>query len=428
MKNSWKSVNLFDFLIKAMLLFLPFTWALTINIGFPFKFSELFLISILTMIFLIGRVAVPKIGEFKYLGVFVGAILISLVVNFFWSYDYTLSEVSGRFGSKFDSLLKFVYIILATLTFVMVVKAVTRSGPDQYVKFWLYGAFVSALYAFYIFTFSLFDLSPTMLPGHEPQYQSIFIFRVIRNGTFKEGNYMGLYLLISSIIAHQVNRKLMYYFLTAAIITTVSTASIFGAIMFLVLKNLSYLLSKFTLNKLAILFVFVAAVGFGGWSLSDNVYVEKYFVSKFVGSLTKMSSGTDKSRVERTNLTIVASKIFASNPIFGVGISSFSTHYDQYNENNQFEYRDFKIIPNNVYLEVLSEAGLIAFLFWIGFMLSLIKRAKELSRTSYYWGLITIFLSLIAFPTFSMLFIWAFFGLLVGTSENRKISTSPQLF
>jgi hypothetical protein len=73
---------------------------------------------------------------------------------------------------------------------------------------------------------------------------------------------------------------------------------------------------------------------------------------------------------------------------------------------------DAKRIPNNIYVEILSECGSLALIAFLTFLFLVYKYG---SQKSYLLGagLIASFIYFFAFPTFTMLFIWVFLGIVL---------------
>lgn len=73
-------------------------------------------------------------------------------------------------------------------------------------------------------------------------------------------------------------------------------------------------------------------------------------------------------------------EMFLHNPLFGVGIENW---FDKFNLIHPELYDDYKakitsdIYPHNVYLQILSEAGLIAFLLFFCFLFEVLKKLKN---------------------------------------------------
>src|SRR5215208_1477192 len=104
----WKQLaGLRYVLYSIFFFFMPFTQALTFNIGFPLKFSELALFVLFFLYILLRRrVAVPK-PIIILIGTLFFIVSLSFLVNLFWSYGYPLKEHETRFGYNGDSIARY---------------------------------------------------------------------------------------------------------------------------------------------------------------------------------------------------------------------------------------------------------------------------------------------------------------------------------
>jgi O-antigen ligase len=113
------------------------------------------------------------------------------------------------------------------------------------------------------------------------------------------------------------------------------------------------------------------------------------------------------------------------NPVFGIGLSNFALHYKYYNEiyGSGFKNYDSKVIQNNVYAEIFSELGLIGLFLFGLFIYSLYLESKHDKSKVLTFGLLGCFFYFMAFPTFTILFMWVFFGLIHSLpKDNYEIS------
>lgn len=397
-----------DVLLKAFLIFLPFSQALTVNIMFPLKLSEIFL---LCLIFL-RLVSIRNLLEVKksslIIILFCLCILASVILNANYSYNYPLVTSAVRVSPMVDSILKFIYVFLV-VTGMFITKDVLQRKP-QFIKYLFIGAIISASYCWYLFLSGILHIPVFKLPGMDEDSQ--MIMNVIRSGTFKEGNYMGFYLLLVGVVAFFYAKKRTAYFLWATIITTFSTASIFCLFLFFVI----YIYKVYKKHKLKL----VAAIGTLVISLTLLTQLSDDFKSlvynKIFASEDSVENTNDVySRLDRLNTTISGLKMFADNPVFGVGLSNYGLHYSHFNDLPDFDLGG-KRIPNNIYVEILSESGILAFIFFIYFLYLLYKKSNEVSSVLSA-GLIASCAYFLAFPTFTMLFIWVFFSVILSAAS-----------
>lgn len=142
-----------------------------------------------------------------------------------------------------------------------------------------------------------------------------------------------------------------------------------------------------------------------------------------VGSVGKMSH---VSAHERTEFILAGLRMFADNPVVGVGPALYDSCAKNYT-------RAFSvsrvIIVNNVYVELLAETGLVGFISFMIMFACLFRRAmRKIGRTdadSALHAAMAISLSALAvqfmaYPTFKMEFIWLLFGLIAAPIPKRE--------
>lgn len=162
-----------SFFFGLFLLFLPFTQALTFNLFFPLKVSEL-LLFFLFFIFLqvkFNKGYIEILSNTKILFVFLSLATISLVVNYFWMYSYPPKELVFRISRQADSTLRLFYIYLNVFAFFLTIFFLTKR--KDCLKYWIYGAVIASGYAWYIFLSSAMNLPYIKLFGMAENPQSI---------------------------------------------------------------------------------------------------------------------------------------------------------------------------------------------------------------------------------------------------------------
>ncbi|HVS92104.1 MAG TPA: O-antigen ligase family protein [Mucilaginibacter sp.] len=402
-----------DFLVIIFLLFLPFSQALTINVVFPLKISEIFLFLILFYEISVRNILKWRMGgPVMLILIFLVVVFISVVFNFFYRYSYELPTEYSRITPQIDSLLKFIYVIISVVTLVITRNALSEN--PRLIKWFFVGAVISSCYAWYLFFSGMLHLPVLLLPGMDnpPQIMNTGMGDIIRCGTFKEGNYMGFFLLIAAFTALYYKRKILAIFFFLTIVTTFSTTSIFCAIVFYIF----YLFKRFKKYKVkvmgAISIIAVIILLLNQFSESFNTI----FYNKVFGDKDSVENANDLySKADRLNTSYVGLQIFAHNPVLGVGLANYGLHYNHYNELPQLDVVDqAKRIPNNIYVEILSECGGIVFLIFLIFLHQLFRIAKNKSNAVLASGLTACCVYFLAFPTFTMLFIWFFLGVILS--------------
>lgn len=409
------------------LVFLPFTQALTLNLGFPLKVSELVLFFLL-VIFLVKKNTFKSIQSVSLINQILLFFLIwvsfSFVINMFWNYNYSLKEVPNRISPLFDSFLRLVYIYLAAFTFFISQYFFKRD--ISVLKYWVNGAVFAAFFGWYLFVFSGFNLPYFKLPGMDENPQSINGF--IRCGTFKEGNYFGLFLLLSATIAFYLKKTKSGVFLLVSIITTMSTITLISVGVFAV-----YVLRKALLKKKLLLVGLMSlplVIMFSFYFLQTD-YFENNVYKKLVKPANELSKN-NISKVDRVLTSRIALKQGINNLVFGVGPYNYGLHYDKYNDfetylknNNSwslefFNRKNKRAIPNNVYMEIWAEYGVFGFFIFVTFLVLILVKSYKSGNDLMTGGMIALLISFNAFPSFIMLFVWVF--LAIPISINKKAS------
>jgi O-antigen ligase len=149
-----------------------------------------------------------------------------------------------------------------------------------------------------------------------------------------------------------------------------------------------------------------------------------YLQSVIFGKLGTEEVG---SRIKRISLIIAGLRMFADHPLLGVGISQFGYFYNFYQPLGlQGMAETVKLIPNNIYVELLAELGIFGFLLFAAFLVVVYRRLKGPELAPLRWTLIAVLFSLNGFPTYTVMFLWAFFGLAVGASARLGRSQRPR--
>lgn len=409
-----------NFFVKCFYIFLPFTYALTINLGFPFKISEISILVIIIFLLLRSRVKVPNynLTIFQTLALFFVVCSFTTLINLFWPYSYPLREYESRFGFRFDSILKLCYLLFSFIAFVIAIET-CKLNPIKYIKYFLAGAMIASLYSWYLFLSGLLGVKEYLLPGIEnPQYIGVSFGIFIRSGTFVEGNHMGLFLFLAVVLSFYLKKKWLGLFFVLSLIPTFSSIALVAASLFLISYYFKNYYNRRNVHRL-IFFVLFVIVTFS--SLLGNEDFRVMVVSKFVSDKAKpLSNVGEISRMDRLNSAEVALRIGLENPIFGVGLSNYGMHYDEFNTDSRFVFEGAKRIPNNVYAEIFSETGVFGLLLFIYLLYLFYRRTRSDQTGSLRYGLIGFLIYCLAFPTFTILYIWVFFGFIASTQHDKK--------
>ena len=416
---------------------LPFTYALTLKIGFPLKIYELACIFLIPTLFVLGclngslKVKLNRAEKkmFYILGLFLLVYIISAVLGLRKLYvelDAFPAWAVGRFHPIAGSIFKVAYLIFDILLFLIILRY-SKSRLDYYIKAWLVGGILASIYTWYLFTYSIFGLHPFLLPGMKEPLQVIGGFSgesIIRSGTFLEGNFMGAYLLLSVVLClymFDLIRSKWYLFFalffSVTLLTTFSTINILLLVAVLSMYFLHIVSRNFDgLHKPVLLGASFIGILICLFAASKSRYVQKHVFLKLFNP--------SESKIERLNHAITGLRIFSEYPLTGVGPGNYGFYYPVYQVmDDVMERNDRKKIPNNIYVELLSESGIIGFLSMLLFISILLRKFRNTSHRrnfSLFLGMISICLLWMAYPTFLITFQWVYFAVcyLAFTSKN----------
>jgi O-antigen ligase len=404
-------------MVCVVLVTLPFTAALTLNLKFPLKIYEVALL--IAGISCLFDLRIPTLrtaaDAARWILVLVGWALVVLLIDLWLPPEGLIaSGFESRFGPAGDSIAKILYLLLSLFGFLLVAEQ-TYEDEQLVLRLWLIGATLAAVYSWYLFTFSFLGLSPYLLPGIDtPQFFDFGDRVVIRSGTFEEGNFLGLYLVISTLLALYARRRLMAFFLGLTVLVTFSTVNVAAlALLSAVLivrgplaQNRSRRILSVAAGAVCLLGIGILLVGTG--------YAQNVIAAKLVGE-------NAISRLDRLGLAISGLRMFADHPVTGVGISQFGYYYRSYELFNLSEWSIFfgrKRIPNNVYVELLSELGIVGLLLFGGFLRGIWRRLRRRELLHLQLGVLAMLLVWNAFPSYIIMFMWAFWGVALGAAAR----------
>ena len=398
---------------------LPFMTALTIPVGFPLKIYEVALLAAMVIVPFSGRLTLPRrvMPAVLLTAAWIGLAGVILWFRLLFPLP-TMSEagLENRFGPAGDGITKFIYLLLDLFAFILFARFAARDEKG-FLKYWLIGSCIAAAYSYYLFGMNLIGIEkPPLLPEANTSQVLIAGRLFIRCATFREGNEAGLYFAVSSLLAFHAGRKKTAWFVICAIITTFSTLALvvlMGVLAWQFWRRVRTLSFKIRVLLAPLILATVIVVGAG-------IATTVVFQTAVVGKLS--SDGADSvSRLERVVFAQAAFDMFLDNPVFGVGIAQFGynfSHYSSYPVSG-------KPIPNVIYLEFLSEDGLIVFLIFLVFFYRAFRRSGG-DAIYLRAAFLSLTLSFFAYSTISVMFVWALFGLLFGRlTERERLSDAP---
>lgn len=402
------------FLVGLGFLSLPFTKALTIDIGFPLKAYELLFAASLPA-FLLTRHPIQFGGKWPLLRPLIFIWLVA--IGSFFAFTYADAGFLGpdfRGGATLDGIARVGYLLLNFSIFAIIIGRPQLSASSFLVYCWLIGCAISASYLIYcVLSFAIFG-DAFLLPGLERhQLGSFGPLQVSRSGTFEEGNFGGLYFLLSAVIAMHTRHFIFAGFAVAGLILTQSTSAYFG---FIVLLGTYYMLTN--RNYFALIPYFLGAC------------VALFGIFVYFAEQGKFETSGSASGAVRFNEAMTGINIWLTSPIYGVGLGQYGFHYFR----NVWDMAIADAVTSErhiaaiVYVEILSELGILGLLgfaiFWIRWTRAI--KAGRSNGNILYASTFAILVSFLAYPTFNIAFLWCYFGMaLVLIYHNNDASRRP---
>lgn len=252
-----------------------------------------------------------------------------------------------------------------------------------------------------------------------------------RAGTFNEGNLAGMYYLLSIFVALEYRRaapsRAANRYLLLALIGVLLSQSSASLVLLAMLLSIYYVFVARTRSRLLlrslIVFIVTPALAIGlvlaglDFGIHEKLFEEEVTPASF-------------SRIDRLESINAALQLFENAPIFGQGLQTYGFLSNELLSGPLLTIYDesYRRIANNIYAELASEMGLVGLVLFCGFLLSLIRLAwKRTGAGRRHWllGLAGVLLYWNAFPTYTVVFIWVFFGLVLKSASPRAASSPP---
>ena len=396
---------------------LPLTYAMTLRIVYPIKIYDFILVLAAACVLWEGRLIVaPGLARFSTpILLLLGWSTAVLCFRFALPLDsFTTEGFSSRIGPIGDAVVKLSQWLLALLAFAMVATA-TYEDERRVGRWWCIGANIAAVYGWLLTLSSVFNLPAPLLPGMiAPHTVNIAGRYIFRGGTFEEGNFFGMYLLMSLAIALWLRWRWTAVLMATTVFITFSTASVFA--LFLCGGMYAWGVGSpkrdtrirlYTVAGYATILIGVLTV------LVVTGYLETFFIDK-------LATEEYGSKIDRANLAIAGLRMAAEHPILGVGLSHYGFNWQQYQLTDLLDQlREGKAIANSPWIELVAETGIVGFAFVVTFARRLWMHASGYDGLAFRTGLFAMGLGLMTFPSFTVVFLWAFCGVVVGVRLRR---------
>ena len=226
----------------------------------------------------------------------------------------------------------------------------------------------------HLFISFLFCYSSLIIDGYFQYFSGENLFGYALYNDYRVSSFFGSELILGSYLArffpiffglfiflNQAKKnKLMLFFMTIVFILSEGLIFISGERLALFFMNLStiYIIIMIKEYKIYRFWTYIASLVLMIMLLNFFPNTKERFIDQTVYDFTR---NTDKVYVfskPHTDMYVTASKIFLDNKFFGIGPRQFRNTCDKYSVS---EY-SCETHPHNTYLELLSEAGIFAFL------------------------------------------------------------------
>lgn len=391
------------------IVFLPFQQALTLDLGFPLKISEVLAISGIVAALVAHRhrrrITVP-VWLIVALG---GVVVLSSCWNLIVGSAVTASAEMYPRGLTFDLLL---YTAYAGFALAFCIAVALFMDVQLVLKALAWAVRLAALYVVLQLLFWMFGIHILEVLNGNIQLGSLYGLRLPRNGPFLEGNYLGFF-AIAGFFATLKSRDWVGVGLAVLLFFYSQSTSAFvaacGAVVAIVILRPTR--RKALIAGAALVFVVVIAAivppvtRFVTAQLTKLGIIENNLGEAFGYSLRGRTANAE------TGFAMAWER-----PLFGVGQGRYAAHYWDYLDRSglpgNFGQNVVRPIANNVYAQIAAETGFIALLVFIGLLGYLVFQARKESDATL--GLIVATaVGLIAFPAWTGLPIWTVIGAVI---------------
>lgn len=364
---------LWEKLVLLAIIFIPFQYALTIQIGFPLKISELLVVAGLGAYVLTSRkVRIRWDAASLLVTVLAVTLAFSSIGNFLPTRAYVPSPGYDR-GLQEDLLLYFGYGIFALafwsvmrrIDFTLIARAIVAS-------IWACGAAVLLQWT-------------ASITGNSSIIEALG-FRIIgvggdaatlRSGPFLEGQHLGFFAGAALLVAVYRKSYAAAVVAAASILYSQSTTAYvglaIGALVLLVLRlRAKALVPLFGLGLVGVILVLTVTP-------FRNVLgrqLAKLGFTDFAPDYLYATTSLDVRQIK----TEIAFRMMQDNPIIGVGPGRFGSHFGEYSGDFPLPWNYYsgviRPIAENAYGHIGAELGLIALAVFIGLIVYLIFRGR----------------------------------------------------
>lgn len=394
-----------EWLLLLAVICIPFQQALTLDIGFPLKASEL-LVAAGIIAFVVERKG--RLVDYRptWLIFSIGVMVLLSSVFVAITTDGSISNSAYPHGLLFDLVQYTVYAIMALMTAIAITAVLTPRDVAIGIG---WAVRLAAVYV--VIQLIAWGAGSSVVDAINGNFQigSQYGVQLPRNGPFREGNYLGFFAATSLFFAAR-SRDILGVIL-AALLVLFSQST--GAMVGVALAIIAMIILRPTVRKLIVTAVATVVITL----FAFFVPVLNRLV---VGQLTKLGLVENQlgaaygySLRARTVNAETGFRMGIYNSVFGVGQGRYEYHYDEYIDRSglpdNFGVNTVRQIANNAYAQIASETGLIALLIFFIMLVTILVKVRRDSG-ALVAVVVSLSVGLFAFPAWTNLTAWVVIG------------------
>jgi O-antigen ligase len=409
-------------LMYLAVVFVPFQQALTVQVGFPLKISEVAGLLAVAMMMLEGRKAAFKFHGGGKLALMAVILALSTAANL--TRDLPVPNPQGYTRGLTADIIQ--YMAYAGIVLIVGWFAATRLGPDRI------GAGISTavrLAAIYCAVQAVLFLGGASLilaaVNGKVQSGSAYGLRLPRNGPFLEGNYLGFFAGIAFFIMIRRKDKLGAVLALACLLYSQSTTGILG-----LLAGLLLIVLLRPTGKIVSLLALLGLVGAVAMTFipAANAYVAQQLGKLGLVDTEGLSRNIGYSLRSRSVNTDTGFSMMLDNPFLGVGPGRYGAWYSTYTNYvglpTNFNEGVERAIANNSYVQIFAELGAIAGIAFTLLLAGILWRLRKGQRSDLALAAFLI-VGLNATPAWTVLPVWFAIAYL-GTATATRTADPPR--
>lgn len=400
-------------LLFLAIVFIPFQQALTLDVGFPLKVSEILVIASIGLLVFGARPSSTPANSKKLMVGLAGTVVLSTLFNIARQLPVSSFQGYDR-GFTFDIVQYTGYgLLVIAAGWVMA----TRLGAVKIAKAVSVAVRLAAIYCVVQAVLYLSNSEVLAAVNGATQVGRSYGELLPRNGPFLEGNYLAFFAGSSIFITARRKDKLGIVLASLCMIYSQSTIGIIGVIVavlaLIVLSPSKGVLKVISAGIIAVLLVFIFVP-------QSRTFLEVQSAKLGVSEDSALSY-VDASLENRSLSAEVGFKMGLLNPATGVGSGRYGVNFTDYADPEDVPLGvtrgDVRPIANNTYAQIAGEIGILGLVL---FVLILIKSFRRSMRSGPALIALVIFtaICLTATPAWTVLPIWVVVAYLIAERKS----------